>query len=106
MVEYIEKEIAKMELSNPEIAKCKTDVGQVYTMVDDLINLRDIVLTKFSYFLDLGLEFYRLRKNIGNRGSTTFSELESNNSELRKTFLKIRGIISEFDYLRFCLNSS
>ena len=105
MVEDIEKEIAKMELSNPEIARYKRSIEQNYVMISDLLNLRKSVSNQVNHFLNLASEFYRLRKNICNTSSTMLSELENNNSELRKTFFEIRENISKFDYLRFCLNS-
>ncbi len=108
IMEDMKQQIAKMALSNPEIVKYKRMINDDYTsftIVSDLINLRNSVIIQYDQFLDLGLEFYRLRKNIYNEVPTTFLELENNNSELRKKFIEIRKTIHNFDYLRFCLNS-
>lgn len=105
LAEDIEKRIAQMELSNLEKAKFKKIIEYNYLEISELLNLKKSVSIQYHNFLDLGLKHYRLRKNIGNVGSTTFSELENNNWQLRRTFLGIRNTIARFDELRFCLNS-
>lgn len=103
MLESIDKHIYETELSHPEINKLKDDF--FIELRNDLDRLNKTALRQKIEFVRLGLIHHYLRKTLFTDDPASYSDLASNNSNLKEIYLQIGNTISEHELIRQRLNS-
>ncbi|RKU13830.1 hypothetical protein C6501_09075 [Candidatus Poribacteria bacterium] len=104
MMEDIEKLLERMILSYPEE---KHYENPFYLEVfHGLTILKKELIIEYSIFIGLSKYHYNLRKRLFRNSTETpsYSELSINNKQVKRSFLKINAIFSEYEFERKRLN--